>query len=1089
MNLIKTIIVFVFFTSITFSQTKTTNDTILAYQYLTKADSLQVDRDLDSSTVYFNKALAIYKKSKTWERVMSCYNEIAENQWRNHELEKSFQNSQKALEISNTYLKKDSKMVANAYDNIAIYYEKTPNYEKSFVYYKKALDVRKKLLPENHSDIAISYSNLGLIHRKLGKFQKALEYHKKSLEINLKTLDPNHSNTGGSYNNIGMVYDDMGKLDKALEYYQKFLEVTINRSGKDHLYVGYSYINIGITYANLNQYDKAISYYLKAEPIFTNKNKLYELTFFYESMGVAYFEKGAYEKSLQYSKKGLDIAVKIYGEQHVNVASLYSNIGTIYSKKNELENGVEYHNTAIEIYKTAFGENHYLVAEGYQNIGNYHKKIKDYDTALEYYKKAIDIYSASLEKDNPKIVSVYKNIADLYYSNKKNDDALVYHQKGLEILQSSYGENHLLTADSYNLIAEVYQNQKEYNKAIVNYDKALDASSKKNYQNSTQDSYDPNNYYNWQLLLKSLKGKAKTLQLRYQQNNKELDLKRSILLYQDIDILVDRVRQSFQKYEDKVFFAKEAKEVYRDAIETQILFYQKTKDDLAIEKALYYTEKSKSNILKELLSDANAKGFMGLPEKTLELEKSLKSLRAFYRSKIAEEQSKTAIDSVKIEDYKNELFKIDRRQDSLSEVVESKYPKYHQLKYDNDVVSLDKIQQKLDDKTTLLEFFTADSFTYAFAISKNTIAVKELVTPKLTEQVEKLRATIIDKNIRAYKELAFQLHQQLIMSLKDQIAGDELIIVPDGPLWHLNFDLLLSQKDGSNNPKELSYLLKEYVISYANSATLLFSEDKNLIETSENQEECLAFSFSDSTNVLDSKTMSLATLRDTGDDLPGTRKEIKAIADIIDGNYFYGSEAVEANFKQHASQYNILHLALHGEVDNERPENSKLFFTKNKDTIEDNLLYSHELFALDIPAKLTVLSACNTGTGKIAKGEGIMSLGTAFQYAGTKSLLLSSWEVSDQTTPELMKYFYTNLKEGMSKAKALQQAKLQYLSNANLNRTQPFYWGGFYLVGDRTPIQFHNNDYIYWLIGFGVLALILLSLFWYRRRNSPLERG
>ncbi|MBQ0740050.1 CHAT domain-containing protein, partial [Aquimarina celericrescens] len=124
------------------------------------------------------------------------------------------------------------------------------------------------------------------------------------------------------------------------------------------------------------------------------------------------------------------------------------------------------------------------------------------------------------------------------------------------------------------------------------------------------------------------------------------------------------------------------------------------------------------------------------------------------------------------------------------------------------------------------------------------------------------------------------------------------------------------------------------------------------------------------------------------------------------------------NFKKKANAYSILHLALHGEVDNERPENSKLYFTKSTDTMEDNMLYSHELFALDIPAELTVLSACNTGAGKIARGEGIMSLGTAFQYAGTKSLVLTSWEVSDQTTPEIMQYFYTNLKSGMNKAKA-----------------------------------------------------------------------
>jgi len=230
--------------------------------------------------------------------------------------------------------------------------------------------------------------------------------------------------------------------------------------------------------------------------------------------------------------------------------------------------------------------------------------------------------------------------------------------------------------------------------------------------------------------------------------------------------------------------------------------------------------------------------------------------------------------------------------------------------------------------------------------------------------------------------------------------------------------------------------------------------------------------------------MRLGALRATGEDLPGTRKEIKAISSIVDGVYYYGKEAIEANFKKDASKYGIVHLALHGEVDNEIPQNSKLYFTKSKDTIEDNLLYSHELFALNIPAELTVLSACDTGTGKIAKGEGIMSLGNAFQYAGTKSLLLSSWEVADDTAPELMKYFYENLKKGMSKPKALQQAKLSYLKTVDPARSNPFYWGNFYLVGDPTPIELDTNTNWYWILGSGLLLLIIVTVARQYRRKQ-----
>lgn len=252
---------------------------------------------------------------------------------------------------------------------------------------------------------------------------------------------------------------------------------------------------------------------------------------------------------------------------------------------------------------------------------------------------------------------------------------------------------------------------------------------------------------------------------------------------------------------------------------------------------------------------------------------------------------------------------------------------------------------------------------------------------------------------------------------------------------------------------------------------------------SNQQPECLAFSYSDSLTSVATNTMSLATLRGIEDDLPGTRQEIKAISDILDGQYYYGTEAIEANFKKNATKYSILHLALHGEVDNELPENSKLFFTKVNDSIEDNLLYTHELFSLHIPAELVVLSACNTGTGKIANGEGIMSLGNAFQYAGTQSLLLTNWEVSDQTTPVLMKNFYQNLKEGMTKGKALQQAKLTYLETANIIEADPIYWGGFYLIGNSAAIDLGDTTLVYGILGFVGIVILLGGFFFYRRKR------
>ncbi|MEW7289790.1 CHAT domain-containing protein [Aquimarina sp. 2304DJ70-9] len=1057
------------------------NDTLLASQYFKTADSLQTDKKHKESIEFFQKALAIYEKAEAWEKVASCYNSISMNQYRNRKLKESFYSAKKVLEISTSNLAKNTRERAAAYDNIGAYYLWMSKYDKALTNYEKSLKIKRKILPEIHYDIAVSYSNLGIFHRNIAKYEKALYFLKKSLAINLKIFGPEHPKTSNDYNNIGNTYNYLGECDKALEYLKKDLDITIKKSGRNDIYVGYSYVNIGITYDRLNHNDKALDYFERASLIFIEKESTYPLFVSYNNLTPLLSRIGRYDEALQYCGKSLDLALKMFEERHPNIAACYWNFGFAYEGKEKYEKALEYYSKALDILEAVYDENHADIAILYGNIGSIYISTKDFDKALIYHQKALEINNSIFEKDNPEISRSYISIGNLYFEKKMYVDALFYYQKALGVLQNSEKQNPL-ALQALNQVATAYDKQKNYQKSIVFFDKAIMANTKNTNHLGVNQNFDPNQYYDLKLLLETFQGKAMVLKSKYVKDDSIGDLNKSIEIYKRSDILINHIRQTFTNYQDKVTFAKQAKEVYQGAIEAQLLVYDTENDQHALEKAFYYAEKSKANTLKELLNDANAKNFTGLPTNLVTSEKELRLNKAFYQSKVTEELSEKDTDSSKITQYENKLFDINRKQDSLTDILEKNYPKYYQLKHKNDIVSVSKLQQQLNERTTLLEFFTSDSITYAFTISKNKIAVQELATTDLTKKVETFREAITSKHVGNFKASSHQLYNELIDPIADQLVGDELIIIPDGPLWHLNVELLLTQNKDSNNPKDLPYLLNNYAISYANSANLLFTNNKDT-QKSKKQEECLAFSFTDSTSVVDTKTMSLATLRDAGDDLPGTRKEIKAIAEIIDGQYYFGSEAIEANFKKNASQYNILHLALHGEVDNERPENSKLYFTKSKDTIEDNLLYGHELFALDIPAELTVLSACNTGSGKIAKGEGIMSLGTAFQYAGTKSLLLTSWEVSDQTTPELMKYFYTNLKEGMNKAKALQQAKLQYLKTADINRTHPFYWGGFYLVGDAAAIPFSDHTWWYWVLGLGILCLIVFR-YRKRKRNS-----
>ncbi|MEW7292975.1 CHAT domain-containing protein [Aquimarina sp. 2304DJ70-9] len=1034
------LVILLFFIASISSQTS--KDTLVASEYYGKAELLLKKRKYSESIAFFKKALSHYERTESWEKVASCYNKISGNQWKNSDYEASMTSAKKVLEISNGYLIQGNSEEAEAYDNIGKCYEQTAVYDKALANYLRALEIRKTLYKGVHSDFAKSYHNLAIVYYRTDALDKTIEYFKKALDVNIGTKGKNYIRNVASYNNLAIMTRQLGDYNKGLEYCQKALAILNTKKERDYLYLSGVYNTISGLYNKLGNLNTALEYGKKSLEIREKEFQGHpKLALSYTVYGNLLAEKGEYSKALEYIEKAKIIYENKLGKNHPFMAEVYTYKGDIFIELKEFSNAIHHLKSALEIEKTSFGEDHGAAISSYEKIGIAYQKKGDFTLSLEYYQKALDLYTELLGYQHPKVAMMFNHIGELYFEQEEIDTSLAYYLRAEKVNSSNSSKTNTI-------------------------------------KNSIQAVYLDSN-----ILLETLKGKAKCLTKKYIQNTSIDTLALSVTTYKNIDTLIATVRQSLNNYKDRVTYAKMAKEMYTEAIKVQLLYYNETGEQQFLEQATYYAEKSKANTLKEILNDLNAKDFAGLPVELTRFEKELKLNSSFYQSKITRERAEKEFDTAKIAKYENKLFDINRKKDSLITLLEKNYPKYYQLKHKNEIISVSEIQEKLDNKTTVLEFFTSDRITYAFTISKNTIAVKELATPELAIKVGDLNQSITLKNISDYRQYSYSIYNELIAPIKDKLIGDELIIIPDGPLWHLNFELLLTQNNEAE-ARNMSYLLRDYAISYANSANLLFNSLERTSKTSKIRNECLAFSFSDSTQLTTTKNMSLATLRDTGDDLPGTRKEIKAISTIVNGQYFYGSEAGEANFKQNVNNYSILHLALHGDVDHKNPQNSKLYFTKSKDSTEDNLLYSHELFALDIPAELAVLSACNTGTGTIAKGEGIMSLGNAFQYAGTKSLLLSGWEVSDKSAPALIENFYTNIANGMNKAKALQKAKLDFLKTASFDQVAPFYWGSFYLLGNTDPIDINKPlpINIYWIVLAFVLIVLALAFVYYRKK-------
>ena len=199
-----------------------------------------------------------------------------------------------------------------------------------------------------------------------------------------------------------------------------------------------------------------------------------------------------------------------------------------------------------------------------------------------------------------------------------------------------------------------------------------------------------------------------------------------------------------------------------------------------------------------------------------------------------------------------------------------------------------------------------------------------------------------------------------------------------------------------------------------------------------------------------------------------------AIAKTVKTKIFRGIEASEQNFRENSQNYDILHLAMHAYINDSLPAFSRLAFSpvpNENDILKDGWLNTADIYNLKLDnVRLTVLSACNTGIGKMQKGEGLMSLARGFLYAGCPSIVMSLWEVEDNAGTQIMTSFYKNLKRGKTKDAALRAAKLEYLENVNSRLAHPHYWMSFKSIGDNSPVYTSNDIYFFALL----VALILL---------------
>lgn len=233
---------------------------------------------------------------------------------------------------------------------------------------------------------------------------------------------------------------------------------------------------------------------------------------------------------------------------------------------------------------------------------------------------------------------------------------------------------------------------------------------------------------------------------------------------------------------------------------------------------------------------------------------------------------------------------------------------------------------------------------------------------------------------------------------------------------------------------------------------------------------------------------SADSLRQSLAELKWSETEVSIPLKTITGHVYLRQQATEKAFKAKAPPAGVLHLATHALIDDQDPLNSKLIFAADVDTTEDGFLHAYELYNMQLNAEIAVLSACNSGMGKLNHGEGMMSLARGFLYAGVPSVIVSLWPVDDRAAAELTNYFYQGLKNNLSANEALHDAKLQYLNHANEVKANPLYWAGFIAIGEsQRCIQTSQSfAWVKWAI---LIAGFTLAVFFFIRERRRKARA
>nr|MBX2821413.1 CHAT domain-containing protein [Rhodothermaceae bacterium] len=912
------------------------------------------------------------------------------------------------------------------------------DYNQAIDYHEQSLKIWQDLVGEQHLGTARSYNNLGLIYQRTGDYEQALALHQKTMDIRIALLGPDHAVTSGGYQNLSNVYRVFGYYDKGIEYAEKGLAIRVRDYGEDHP----------------------------------------ETSNFYNSISALYQAKGDFNAALSYVKKALQIYESTYGDKHLYIPMLNLNMCSLYINLKQFDEALSHCTQANKLFEGIVGQNHQFTARSNYVLGLLYYERGEYADALASYARKQEILDRVVGKDHIDQGHLSLGRANVYARLRQDAKAVQEYEKALQILRRSVGEHSSTIAEVLYHRARLHDQRSEYDTSRAMYSESLCVYLIHCEGNLLQDIQllDAMQLSDWPVKIVAAYMDA-TLRQHQEAGISQPELEELLMVAVEAIDLLAEVRNNYTAESSKVALGETSASIFEGGIQAAMLLYHATRDDSYKERAFYIAQKSKTSVFLDALTESKAQQFAGIPDSLLTYSKELRIDLAFYKTKLYEEQLKgAAADSASLNTLRKRTFNLEKTYVDLLADMEQEYPDYYRLKYDVSVTNPVELQtQVLDSQTVLVEYFLGTDSLYTFVLSDSATEVYSApVDSSFFGHIVSMREGITTRDYQTYIASAQYLNEALIKPWAYTATMNKLIVVPDGELNLVPFEALLTAPPSGKlvDYQNLPYLLNEYAIQYAHSATLLSQNTAQLFD--EPAKDFIAFApiFEGGVSAqmrggevlgiegLTEKTQEDAAVRKMGH-LPETERETKEILGLFRSQYsiwdrmfggrsrvFWAQDATESQVKEEGlSEYRYVHFATHGVVNETIPDLSGIVLVEDTTSQEDGVLHLSEVYNLDLNAELVVLSACETGLGKIAKGEGLIGLTRGFMYSGAQSVAVSLWKVEDTSTSDLMIGYYDGILNGKKKAEALRESKQSLIASSD-ELAQPYYWAGFIQVGD-----------------------------------------